>query len=198
MFFCVFVYDIYRVSCRSPTCVDFEVRPEVAGVAEGLAAVFTLVRLHPHVSHEVHIEFGGGSEGAGTHAALELLLPHVSRAFRPGSVVRVSTIGAAAVRWSRSVTVTGPGGGGGGAGASVGKLLFLVKVLRLLVLLLLLLGRWKLLLLRVIVLRRAVAVRRLIMAAVTSMATKVSFELRKGRALFTTLTYLTLRRLRNT
>lgn len=37
--------------------------PEVAGVAERLAAVFTLVRLHPHVSHEVHIELGGGDEG---------------------------------------------------------------------------------------------------------------------------------------
>lgn len=95
----------------------------------------------------------------------------MSRAFCPGGVIRVSTI--AAVWLSRGVTVTGPGGGRG-AGASIGKLLFLVKVWRRLLLLLL-----PLVLLRMVVLRWAVAVRSCIMGAVTIMATKVSFELRK-------------------
>lgn len=49
--------------------------PQVAGVAEGLAAVFTLVRFHADVTHEVNVELGGGDESPGAHAALVLLLP---------------------------------------------------------------------------------------------------------------------------
>lgn len=44
------------------TCVNFEVHPEVAGITEGLTAVFTLVRFHPHVPHEVHIELSDCDE----------------------------------------------------------------------------------------------------------------------------------------
>lgn len=45
------------------TCVNLEVHPEVAGITKSLAAVFTLVRLHPHMPHEVHIKLSGRNEG---------------------------------------------------------------------------------------------------------------------------------------
>lgn len=72
---------------RVSTCVNLEVHPEVAGVAEGLAAVFTLMRFHPNVPHEVHIELSGRNKSSGTHAALELLLAHVALTFHSGGDV---------------------------------------------------------------------------------------------------------------
>lgn len=71
--------------------MNLEVHPEVTGIAEGLTAVVTLVRLHPHVPHEVHIELSDGDECPRTHAAFILLLSHVTVAFPPdGDPVRVS------------------------------------------------------------------------------------------------------------
>lgn len=65
--------------------------PEVAGITEGLTAVFTLVRFHPHMPHEVQIELGGCDKSPGTHAALEFLLPDMTLTFRSSdSIVRVS------------------------------------------------------------------------------------------------------------
>lgn len=129
------------------TCVNLEVHPEVAGIAEGLTAVFTLVRFHPHVPHEVHVELGGCDKSAGTHAALEFLLPHMALTFSSGrSTIRVSIIAVPAaaaavvitVCLSRSVGVAGPWGRGGARGP-IGQFLFLVSVLLLWCLLLLLL-----------------------------------------------------------
>lgn len=187
--------------------MNLEVHPEVTGVAEGLTAIFTLVRFHPHMPHEVHIEFSGCDKGPGTHAALELLLTYMTLTFRSGShIIRVSTIASPgavviSVCLSSGVCVTGPWGRGGAQGP-ISQLLFLVSVLlllRLLLLLLLLLLLWRLLLLpRVILLRWAVAMWRLVMAVVTVVAAKMRLELRKGRALFATLAELTLRHLRNT
>lgn len=101
-------------------CVNLEMHPEVTGVAEGFAAVFTLVRFHSNVSHEVHVELRGCDECLGAHAALKLLLPHVALTLRPGGAVRSvpSTVGSTAavvtVIWlSRSMAVTGPWRGGG-------------------------------------------------------------------------------------
>lgn len=98
------------------TCVNLEVHPEVAGIAEGLAAVFTLVGFHSYVPHEVHIELSGSYESPGTHAALEFLLPHMALAFCSG-VIRVSTTVAPAaavvsVCLPRGVVVAGPWGRG--------------------------------------------------------------------------------------
>lgn len=67
------------------TCVNFEVHPEVAGITEGLTAVFTLVRFHPHMPHEVHIELSDCDECPGTHAAFILLLTHMTVSFSPDS-----------------------------------------------------------------------------------------------------------------
>lgn len=76
---------------RVHTCVNLEVLPEVAGIAEGLTAVITLVRFHAHVPHEVHVEPGGCDESPGTHAALEFLLPNMTLTFSSGCyIVRVS------------------------------------------------------------------------------------------------------------
>lgn len=189
------------------TCVNLEVHPEVAGITEGLTAVFTLVRFHPHMPHEVHIEFSGCDKGPGTHAALELLLTYMTLTFRSGSNIIRGSITAApgvaviSVCLSSSVSVAGPWGRGGAQGP-IGQLLFLVSVLLLLwllLLLLLLLLWWLLLLLpRVVLLRWAVAVWRLVMAVVTVMAAKMRLELREGRALFATLAELTIGHLRNT
>lgn len=55
--------------------MNLEVHSEVAGVAEGLATVFTLMRLHPHMPHKVHVELSGSDECPGTHAAFEFPLP---------------------------------------------------------------------------------------------------------------------------
>lgn len=44
------------------TCVNLEVHPEVARIAEGLTAVFTLVGFHPHMPHEVNIELSRRNE----------------------------------------------------------------------------------------------------------------------------------------
>lgn len=57
--------------------------PEVAGITEGLAAVLTLMGLHPNVPHEVHIKLGGCDKGTRTHAALEFLLAPVTQTFGP-------------------------------------------------------------------------------------------------------------------
>lgn len=59
----------------------FEVHPEVAGITEGLAAVFALVRLHANVAHEVHVELGGRDERPRAHAALEFLFPRMPGTF---------------------------------------------------------------------------------------------------------------------
>ena len=95
------------------TCVNLEVHPEVAGITEGLAAVLTLVRLHPYMPHEVHIELSGCYESPGPHAALEFRLPYMALAFCSGvTVIRVSITAAVIVRLSRSMTVTRPRGRG--------------------------------------------------------------------------------------
>lgn len=129
--------------------MNLEVHPEVAGIAEGLAAVFTLVGFHSHMPHEVHIELSGSYKTPGAHAALIFLLPHVPLAFCSG-VIRVSTTIAptaaavvVSVRLPRGVVVAGPWGRGR-AGGSVGQFLLLVSVLLWLLFLLLL---WRLLLL---------------------------------------------------
>ena len=44
--------------------MNLEVHPEVAGVTKSLAAVFTLVRLHSHMPHEVHVKLSGCAEGS--------------------------------------------------------------------------------------------------------------------------------------
>lgn len=148
--------------------MNLEVHPEVAGIAEGLTAVFTFVRFHPHVPHEVHIELSGCDKSPGTHAALEFLLPYMTLTFcSGGNIIRVPITAAPAaavitVCLSGSMGVTGPRGGRGARGP-IGQLLFLVSVLLRLLLLLLLL-------LRVVLLRWAVAVWRLVMAVVAVMA----------------------------
>lgn len=65
--------------------MNLEVHPEVAGITEGLTAVFTLVRFHPHVPHEVHIELSDCDECPGTHAAFILLLTHMTVTFATDS-----------------------------------------------------------------------------------------------------------------
>lgn len=108
-----------RASVVLLTCVNLEVHPEVAGIAEGLTTVFTLVRFHPHVPHEVHIEFSGCDKSPGTHAALEFLLPYMTLTFRSGgNVIRVSIAAAPAaaaivICLSCSMGVAGPRGRGG-------------------------------------------------------------------------------------
>lgn len=101
--------------------MNLEVHPEVAGVAEGLTAVFTLVRFHPYVPHEMHVELGGCDKSPGTHATLVFLLPYVTLAFGSGGnviIIRVSITAVPAavvitVCLSCSVGVTGPWGRGG-------------------------------------------------------------------------------------
>lgn len=162
--------------------------PQVAGVAEGLAAVVTLVRFHPDVTHEVHVELRGRDESPGTHAAVMFLLPDVTPAFCSGrdtaGVPAPVVVVVCLFRW---MTVTRPRRGGG-AGGSVGELLLLVNVPRLLLRLLLRCC----LLLGVVLMRRAVVVLRLVVVA------QVRLQLGEGRALFTALTDLTFRHLRNT
>ena len=178
------------------TCVNLEMHPEVAGITECLAAVFTLVRLHPHMPHKVNIELCGCDKCPGTHAALELLLTNMTLTFCSGSsVTRVSitaTPAAAviAVCLPCSVAMAWPWGRGGARGA-IGQLFFLVSgLLRLWLLLLLML--------RVVLRRGAVAVWGLVMAVVTVMAVKMRLELREGGTLFATVAELTLRHLWNT
>lgn len=150
--------------------------PQVAGVAEGLAAVLTLVRFHPDVTHEVNVELGGRDEGPGAHAALVLLLPDRTLAFSSGGDA-VGCSAPAAVCWSCWVVGARPRrGGGGGAGGPIGELLLQMNVLLRLPLLL----------------RRAVVVTRWVVAA------QVRLQLREGGAFFTALTDLTFRHLRNT
>lgn len=172
---------------QSATCVNLDVHPEVAGITEGLTAVLTLVRLHPHVSHEVHVELSDCDECPGTHAAFILLLTHVTMTFPPdGDPVRVSVRAppaVIAVCLSR-VGVAGPRGGGGGARGAVRQFLFLVALLLLLRLRLLL---W-LLLLNVVLLWWAVAVRRLVVAVVAVDAAYMRLEIRERGALFAALT----------
>lgn len=85
--------------------------PKVAGITEGLTAIFTLVRFHPHMPHEVHIELSGCNESPRTHAALEFLFPHMALTFCfGGNIIRVSIIAGAVViaYWSYSVDMAGP------------------------------------------------------------------------------------------
>lgn len=99
--------------------MNLEVHPEVAGIAEGLTAVFTLVRFHPNVPHEVHIELSGCDKRPGAHAALEFLLPCMTLTFcSDGNIIRVPITAAPAaviitVCLSCSVGVAGPRGRGG-------------------------------------------------------------------------------------
>lgn len=108
-----------RASVVLLTCMNLEVHPEVAGITEGLTAVFTLVRFHPHVPHEVHIELSGCDKSPGTHAAFEFLLPYMTLTFRSGgNIIRVSIAAAPAavgitVCLSCIVGVTGPWRRGG-------------------------------------------------------------------------------------
>lgn len=165
--------------------MNLQVHPEVAGITEGLTAVLTLVRLHPHVPHEVHIELSDCDECPGTHAAFILLLTHVTMTLPPpGDPVRVSIRALAAV-----ITVclshmgmARPRGRGGARGA-VRQFLFLVALLLLWLRLLL----W-LLLLNMVLLWWAVAVRRLVVAVVAVDATNMRLEIRERGALFATLT----------
>lgn len=174
---------------QSATCVNLDVHPEVAGITEGLTAVLTLVRLHPHVPHEVHVELSDCDECPGTHAAFILLLTHVTVTFPPdGDPVSVfvrAPPAVIAVCLSR-VGVAGPRGGGGGARGAVRQFLFLVALLLLLLLRLRLLLR--LLLLNVVLLWWAVAVRRLVVAVVAVDAAYMRLEIRERGALFATLT----------
>lgn len=76
---------VYIICTYIRTRVNFEVHPEVAGITEGLTAVFTLVRFHPHMPHEVHIELSDCDECPGAHAAFILLLTRVTMPFSPDS-----------------------------------------------------------------------------------------------------------------
>lgn len=167
--------------------MNLEVHPEVAGITEGLTAVLTLVRLHPHVPHEVHIELSDRDERPGTHAAFILLLTHVTMTFPPDAdPVRVSIRAPPAVITvclSR-MGVAGPRGRGGARGA-VRQFLFVVALLLLLLWLRLLLW-W--LLLNVVLLWWAVAVRRLVVAVVAVDAANMRLEVGERGALFATLT----------
>lgn len=172
----IYIYiDIYINIYITFTCVDLEVHPKVAGIAEGLAAVFTLVGFHSHMSHKVQVELSGSDKGLGAHATLEFLLPHVTLSFDPWVIIRVSVTAVPAcaafvVRLSRGGSVAGPRRRGG-AGGSVGEFLILVGVL--LLLRLLLLWLLLLLLLTVVLLLWAVVVLRLIMVVVAVMAAQV-------------------------
>lgn len=75
--------------------MNFEVHPEVAGITEGLTAVFTLVRFHPYVPHKVHVELSDCDECPRTHAAFVLLLTHVAMSFPPDSDPSGIYVGAA-------------------------------------------------------------------------------------------------------
>lgn len=194
MIFISVIINCYTANTFVLTCVDLEVHPEVAGVAESLTAVFTLVRFHSNVSHEVHVELCGCDKGPGAHAALELLLPYVTLTLRSGCnrlrapVSVTSTVSVFTVCLSCSVGgVAGPRGRRG-AGCPVVELLLLMGMLLMLLLCLLLL------LLSVVLLGRAVAVRGLVLVVV---AVQMSLQLREGGALFTTLTDVALRYLRN-
>lgn len=97
--------------------MNFQVHPEVAGITEGLAAVLTLMGLHPNVTHEVHIKLGGRDEGARAHAALELLLPPVTQTFCPNvciftgveiCAISDAVVAVVFVRWPCAVGVAGP------------------------------------------------------------------------------------------
>lgn len=79
------------------TCVDLEVHPEVAGITKGLTAVFTLVRLHSNMSHEMHIEFSGCNKSSRTHAALKFLLSHMTLTFSVYSGCNVTRVSITAV-----------------------------------------------------------------------------------------------------
>lgn len=118
--------------------MNLKVHPEVAGIAERLAAVLALMRLHPYMPHEMHVELSGSDESPRAHAALELLLPRTALAFPSGGDA-AGVPAAAAVRLSRGRVVTGPGGRRG-AGAAVEKLFLRGNVLGPL--------RWRWLLLR--------------------------------------------------
>lgn len=90
--------------------------PEVAGITEGLTAVFTLVRFHSHVSHEVHIKLSDCDECPGAHAALVLLLTHVTLTFSTDSDPVRASVGApptAITVCLSCVDLAGPRGGGG-------------------------------------------------------------------------------------
>ena len=89
---------------QCPTCVDLEVCAQVAGVAEGLAAVFTLVSLHPHVAHEMHLELGAGGEGS-CSAALVVSVAGDGSSSGCGVSVDIGQVAA--------LGVAGPRGGGG-------------------------------------------------------------------------------------
>lgn len=102
--------------------MNFQVHPEVAGIAEGLAAVLALVRLHPNVTHEVHVELGGRDKGPGAHAALELLFTPVTLTFGPGVRVYVgvgiwaippTVVVAVFISWPCVVSMAGPWRRGG-------------------------------------------------------------------------------------
>lgn len=110
--------------------MNLEVHPEVAGIAERLAAVLALVWLHPYVPHEVHVQLGGSDESPRAHAALVLLLPHAALASPPGGDAVGVPVSAAAVAicLSRGGVATRPGGGRG-AGAAVEKLFLRWNVL---------------------------------------------------------------------
>ena len=99
---------------QCPTCVDLEVCAQVAGVAEGLAAVFTLVSLHPHVAHEMHLELGAGGEGS-CSAALELPGPGVAAVSVAGGGSSSGCGGDVSVDIGQvaALGVAGPRGGGG-------------------------------------------------------------------------------------
>lgn len=99
------------------TCVNLQVHPEVAGITEGLAAVLTLMGLHPNVTHEVHVKLCGRDKGARAHAALELLLAPVTQTFRPSVCIVAgvwihatsdAVVTVVFVRRHRAVGVAGP------------------------------------------------------------------------------------------
>lgn len=94
------------------TCVDLEVCAQVAGVAEGLAAVFTLVSLHPHVAHEMHLELGAGGEGS-CSAALELPGPGVAAVSVAGDGSSSGCGVSVDIGQVAALGVAGPRGGGG-------------------------------------------------------------------------------------
>lgn len=99
--------------------MNLEVHPQVAGITEGLTAVFTLVRFHAHVPHEVYIELSGCDKSPGAHTALELLFTYMTLTLRSDcNIIRVPitvapTTAVISICLSRRVSMAGPGGGGG-------------------------------------------------------------------------------------
>lgn len=97
--------------------MNLEVHPQVAGITEGLTAVFTLVRFHADMSHEVYIELSGCDKSPGAHTALELLLTYMTLTFCSDcTIIRVSitvapTTAVISVCLSCRVSMAGPGGG---------------------------------------------------------------------------------------